>query len=150
MKTLLASLVFAVLLCGSVSAAEKTFPDTRAGELSFIGGYPGYNAKVAEAFVEYMTPPTYRRFLTAYAGMAPDPRFATYAARELATNKKKAEGAIAGFEQLAADAAKAKDARASIYRRAAEKLTQQAKESGLRADAQSAVVDALKALEVKK
>jgi hypothetical protein len=148
MKTLLAT-ILAVLLCGSAFAGEKIFPDTLAGELSFTGGYPGYDAKVVESFVEYMRPPTYRRLLEAYAGKAPDSRFAPYAAREIATNKKKGAAIVAGFEQLAADAVKAKDSRASIYRRAAEKLAQQVKEKSIRLDAQTAVADALKALEVK-
>jgi opacity protein-like surface antigen len=150
MKTLLASLVFAALLCGSASAADKTFPDTRASEPAVMGGYPGYNAKTAAAFVEFMSPPTHRRLLEAYAGKTANPAFASYAAREIAKNEKLGVDLVAGFEKLAADAVKAKDTRAATYRRAAEKLAQQAKESGLRADVQTAVADALKALEEAK
>lgn len=153
MKSLTLVLLTA-LLCASTFAAEfpndaakTSMPDVRrkatmAEEKSF------------RAFQEYcMTPGvgySTRKLIDAYLGRAPDPMFTTFTLRWMATNPKLMQSWIDGFTKLAVDAAKAGDTRATIYQRAADKLAMQAKESGVRQDAQAAVADALKALDQKK
>lgn len=137
MKTITA-LLLAVLLCGSSFAAEKAFPDT------FPSGSSKDIVDRAAATGSKDAPITYRLLLTGFSTTR-----GSGVVQFWIKNPKIAAATIAGLQQLADEATKAKDGRAATYRRAADKLTEQLKDNAVRQDAQSAVADALKALDKK-
>lgn len=140
MKKIL-SLFLAVLLCGSVNAAEsKASLDTvvrpaHAGNYYAIKGDTTGPLKIRDLLQIYATGKDSKR-TAAVVKLWSESEWVRTATLDAVT-------------QLTETATKAKDPRATIYRRASEKLAQQIKESSLRQDAQAAVADALKALEEK-
>lgn len=106
-------------------------------------GSEGYRAELG---LKQTTPVTFRDLLGIYASSTG--KQATTALRLLRGDQTKS-ALMTILQQLADDATKSKDGRASIYRRTIDKLDLQFAEKGVRSDAQSAVADLLKALEKK-
>lgn len=107
---------------------------------------PSQSIQGHEAVISTSQPLTYRSLLDAYSsGGKP-----AAVVRFWKSNPMIAQGTLAGLQQLAADANKANDPKARTYTRALDKLTQQLNEAGVRSDAQSAVADALKAIDESK